>query len=359
MKEEIEIKFSIIIPIYNAEKYIKNTVTTVLNQTYKDFELILIDDGSNDNSKIICENLSKSDNRIKFISKKNEGVSKARNLGIKQSKNKYICFLDADDYIENNMLQTYVDIIKVYKDIELINCGFFSEIQGETPTEKSQIDIINYKEKYYKSKEEIKEDFVTLWDKHLLYNIWNKVYVKDIIEKYEIKFPNYNWGEDIDFNRKYIMKINNMYNTEKCFYHYIRGRGNTITGKYIKNLYDIRLKENIEFKEYFEEFGIREEDYSEFCARRHIERTLGCIENLFNEQCDLTLSEKYKEIKRILNDNVTREELKKMKPQSKKVKILLIPYRIKSVLLAMIMGKCLALCKTKLPKLFNSLKNKR
>ena len=257
------------------------------------------------------------------------------------------------------MLQEYVNIIKKYDNIEMINCGFFSEIYDEENIEKSQMDMINLKEKFYGSKDEIKKDFVKLWDKHLLYNIWNKVYVKDIILKNKIKFPDYNWGEDIEFNRLYFLNINNMYNSEKCFYHYIRGRGSSITGKYIENLYDIRLKENEEFKKYFEEYGINKEEYSEFCARRHIERTLGCIENLFNKECKLSLKEKYFEIKKIINDNVTREELKIMKPQSKKIKILLIPYKIKSPVVAMAMGKVLSICRSRLPKLFNALKNRR
>ena len=221
------------------------------------------------------------------------------------------------------------------------------------------MDEIYCDDKNYPNIEEIKKDFVTLWDKHLLYNIWNKMYKREIIEKHNIKFPDYNWGEDIEFNKEYLLQVNTLFNMQKCFYHYIRGRGTTITGKYIKNLYEIRLKENQEFKEYFDKFGIEKSNYEEFCARRHIERTLGCIENLFNEECNMSFKEKYKKIKQIIYDETTREELKKMKPQSKKVKILLIPYRIKSVLLAMIMGKGLAFCKKKLPKLFNSLKNKR
>lgn len=359
MEKKEDINFSIIIPVYNAEKYIKDNVMSILNQTYGNFEIILINDGSQDNSKKICMELEKSDKRIKVINKENEGVSKTRNLGMEVAKFKYICFLDADDYVEKDMLETYVRILKNNENVEMINCGFFSEVMDEKNKEKSQIDIVNYIEKFYKTREEIKKDFIEMWDKHLLYNIWNKVYVKQIIEKNNIKFPDYNWGEDIEFNRKYLLNISNMYNTEKSFYHYIRGRNNTITGKYIKNLYDIRLKENIEFKKYFEEFGIALKDYSEFCARRHIERTIGCIENLFSEECDLSYKEKYKEVKRIILDETTRQELKIMKPQSKKIKILLIPYRMKLVIMAMAMGKILSICKRRLPKIFNSLKNKR
>ena len=356
MEEKNYIKFSIIIPIFNAEKNLKRTVESVLNQTYKNFELILINDGSKDKSKEICEEYAKKDSRIKFINKENEGVSQTRNLGIEKAIYKYICFLDSDDYIENNMLEEYVNIINNHNDIQLINSGFFSEVYDE---KNPQIDIINYNEKYYSSIKEIKKDFVILWDKHLLYNIWNKVYRKDIIQENNIKFPDYNWGEDIDFNRNYLLHINNMYNTKKAFYHYIRSSESAITGRYIPNLYDIRLRENEEFKEYFRRFGIPDNVYEEFCARRHIERTNDCIEKLFDKSCILYIKEKYKEIKKIINDDITKDELKKMKPKSKKVKILLIPYKIKSVFLAMIMGKMLATFKSKFPKLFNSLKNKR
>lgn len=351
-----DIMFSIIIPVYNAEKYIERTVESVLKQTYDGFELILINDGSKDSSKEKCEKLAQVNKKVIFFDKKNEGVSKTRNFGIQKSNYKYICFMDADDYIDKDMLEEYANIIEKYPSLEMINSGYFSEVFSN---ENIQHDKIFLKEKFYFNREEMQKDFVLFWDKHLLYNIWNKVYIKDIILKNKINFPNYNWGEDIEFNREYLLSINNIYNTEKCFYHYIRGREDTITGKYIENLYEIRLRENQEFKDYFDKFGIKKSNYEEFCARRHIERTLGCIENLFNEECKMSFKEKYKEIKKIIYDETTREELKKIKPQSKKIKILLIPYRVKSVLLAMIMGKGLAFCKRKFPQLFNSLKNKR
>ena len=354
-----KITFSIIIPAYNAEKYIEKTVESVLKQTYKNFELILINDGSKDNTRKCCEKLTQKDSRIKFFNRENAGASKTRNFGIEKSNFEYICFLYLDDYIESSMLQEYVNILKKYENIEMITCGFFSEIIDEDNQKKSQIDIINYKEKYYSSYKELKDDFVTLWDKAILYNVWNKVYLKSIIEKNNIRFIEATLGEDVDFNQQYLLKINRLYNTNKCFYHYIRGRNSTITGQYIKNLFDIRLEENNKFKEYFKRFGLKKVEYEEFCARRYIERTLGCIENLFNPQCNLKIGEKYKEIKKIIYNDTTISDLKKMKPKSRKIKVLLIPYRLKSVTLAFIMGKMLAFCKMKLPKLFNSLKNKR
>lgn len=346
---------TIIIAIYNAEKYLDKTINSVLNQTYKNFELILIDDGSKDNSLEICEKYKNKDNRIRLIKQENLGVSASRNKGLEIANGEFICFMDADDYIEQNMLEEYIGIYKKYN-YDLIVSGYFSEIDLDNNISYDKIYLPN---KRYSTIDQIKEDFVLMWDKHLLYNIWNKFYKKSLIDEYNIRFIKQNWGEDIEFNREYLLKINTLYNSEKCFYHYVRGRKDSITGKYIENLYDIRIQEDIEFRNYFEKFGIKEEEYREFCARRHIERTLGCIENLFNINCKCTIKEKYKEIKRIIKDEKTEKYLKEMKPNSKKVKILLIPYKIKSVFIAITMGKTLSICREKLPKLFNAMKNRR
>ena len=90
---------SILMPVYNSQKYLKNTVQDVINQSYKDWELILVDDGSKDNSKNICIELQKSDSRIRFISKENKGVSSTRNTALDNAQGKYIAFIDSDDSV--------------------------------------------------------------------------------------------------------------------------------------------------------------------------------------------------------------------------------------------------------------------
>ena len=91
---------SIIVPVYQIEKYIRKCIESIQSQTFSDFELILVDDGSKDASASICDEYAKKDNRIKVIHKKNEGVASARNEGIKLSKGKYVCFIDGDDWSE-------------------------------------------------------------------------------------------------------------------------------------------------------------------------------------------------------------------------------------------------------------------
>lgn len=349
-------KYSIIIPVYNCQSYISRCIESIINQKHKSYEIILINDGSSDNSGTICDEYAKKNKQIKVIHKKNEGVSAARNDGLKQVNGKYICFLDSDDYIDKDFFATADRIIDKNKEVELINFGFYSEVENSN-YEILSSDTITYKEKYYNSQLKLKKDFVNLWDNTMLYNIWNKVYSAKIIEENKITFPNYNWGEDVEFNRIYLSKINNMYNSKKCFYHYIRERKGAATKSYKPEFFDIRKKEFTEFNEYFEKWGIQKKDYYEYSCRRYIERVLGCIENVYCS--NLKFKDRYKEIKKIILDPITRETLKYAQPKSKKIKIMLIPIKLKLVLISMLMGRTFNIIKNKFPSLFNKLKNRR
>lgn len=114
---------TIIIPVYNGEKYLNKCLDSIINQTYKNLEIIIVNDGSTDNTKKICDEYIKKDNRIKVINKKNEGVSAARNDGIEASAGKYISFVDADDFIEKEFAEKMLDILIKY-DAKYVTCGY-------------------------------------------------------------------------------------------------------------------------------------------------------------------------------------------------------------------------------------------
>ena len=118
-------KISIIVPVYNSELFLDKCIKSIINQDYKDFELILINDGSTDNSGKICDEYSKEDIRIKVIHKPNGGQSSARNVGINLATGDYISFIDADDYISSSMIQTLYTLITNYK-ADISECGYIS-----------------------------------------------------------------------------------------------------------------------------------------------------------------------------------------------------------------------------------------
>lgn len=130
-------EISIIVPVYNVEKYLNKCVDSILNQTFRDFELILVDDGSPDKSGAICDQYAKKDTRVRVIHKKNGGLSDARNAGIDVAKGKYLGFIDSDDYIAEDMYELlYTNIIK--EEANLSICGIYHVYEGKEPRKKSE-----------------------------------------------------------------------------------------------------------------------------------------------------------------------------------------------------------------------------
>ena len=116
-------KLSIIIPVFNVEEYLPKCIESVVNQTYDNLEILLINDGSTDNSGVICDNFAHKDERVKVVHKENGGLSAARNLGLSLATGHYIAFLDSDDYIDSEMYETLVDALE-NADADIAACGF-------------------------------------------------------------------------------------------------------------------------------------------------------------------------------------------------------------------------------------------
>lgn len=344
--------FSIIIPVYNCENYIKKCLNSIIEQQFKDYEVIIIDDGSTDNSGNICDDFSKNNKQIRVFHNKNKGVSYSRNFALKKVNGEYVLFIDSDDYVDDDYLLKINEILKKEK-CDLINMGFYSEVQNNYKTYYDKISI-----PYLRlNKNDLKKKIVYLWDSHMLYNVWNKIYRYEIIKKNNILFPNYNFGEDMYFNKKYMECITNFCNIEECFYHYVRERKGSITRIYNKELFNIRKNEYYEFNKYFASLELDLEEYLEFSSRRFIERTVGCIENIFSSK--LKLKDKTEEIRNIINDKTVCETINNAVPKSKKMKIILLPIKKKSLIMTYLMFYGINLIRKLFPNVFNRLKNKR
>ena len=348
-------KVTIIMPVFNVENYVAKAIESVLNQTYKNIELIIIDDGSEDDTRNIC-NRYKNDYRVKLVLKdKNTGVANSRNIGIDIADGSYIVFVDGDDYVDNNMIEKYMRIIEKYK-VDLVTAGIYEEIVKKNNKYKILREI-KFEEKMYTTVESLKQDFVKLWDNHILYNIANKFYNMEIIKKNKITFPEIDFGEDMRFNWNYLMKINNMYNTNECFYHYVRERVGSATTTHKDNLFELRKKEYIDFENFFKKFGISEGEGKEFLSRRHIDRVIGCIEGIFYESKDK--NSRKNRINIILNDIYTVEAVKYAKPKTNKSKILYNAIKNKNVNLTYIIGYIIYIIRQKFKRFFLILKNSR
>lgn len=215
-------KYSIIIPVYNVEKYIKKCVQSVLEQTYSDFEILLVDDGSTDNSPAICDELSEKDERIKVIHKQNGGVSFARNEGIRQAKGDYILFLDADDYISKDLLEFCDNYAKNNSEINVFNYSSYDVCDN------NQKILANIYEKgvyTFKSEKEKLDFLVKLMNKNYLITVcWRSCYKKEFILKNNLFFDEYHaYSEDVLYNLKVFMLLDSYVETGfKGYYHVLR-----------------------------------------------------------------------------------------------------------------------------------------
>ena len=224
---------SIIVPVYNVEKYLHKCVDSILEQTFKDFELILINDGSTDNCGDICESYSKFDNRIKVFHQKNQGVSSSRNKGIIESKGKYIMFLDSDDYVASNYCEVLIDAIE-HKNHSLIISSFYIH-----RLDTGEILKVGYGEKETNYKVD-KAEFYSVYEKNLLNFSWNKIYKTNIIKDNNISFiENIQLGEDLLFNLEYLKYVDGeIIIVNKYLYNYILKSRDSLVRRYHKNLFE-------------------------------------------------------------------------------------------------------------------------
>ncbi len=208
-------KVSIIVPIYNEEKNLKKCIESLINQTYKNLEIILINDGSTDNSKKVID--SYKDKRIVAIHKKNTGIGDTRNTGIAKSTGDYIMFVDSDDYIELNYVEVLLKSLNENKaDLAISNYYL------DTPSKTYEIDLKNLKTT------SIKEDEDLLCKINL--SPWNKLYKKDLLTNNNNKFPYKVKYEDVPFVVEAVIKASKISFVPNYLYHYvIKKSGETIT----------------------------------------------------------------------------------------------------------------------------------
>ena len=213
---------SIIVPVYQVEKYIRQCVDSILAQTFSDFELILVDDGSRDKSGQICDEYAGLDERVKVIHKENGGLSDARNKGMDRASGNYFMFVDSDDYIAPTMIEClYESIMNENADIAVCNyLYYFENDRSKNSATNIKSEVLSGAEIFYKRKNERNYGIWTV--------AWNKLYKSEVFGNIRFRFGKYHedefWANDI-----YQMDIK-VVTIPECLYYY-RQRDNSIMGK--------------------------------------------------------------------------------------------------------------------------------
>lgn len=211
-------KISIIVPIYKVEEYIEKCIESLINQTYKNIEIILVDDESPDNCPYICDSYAIKDNRIKVIHKTNGGLSDARNAGIKKSTGDYILFVDADDYINLDTCNSFIKLIENKTPDILV--GNAIRIENNTTTYINH--DLNTKGKTITGREYLKHE---IKNNCMHMAAWMNLYNRDFLEKNNLNFKKDRLHEDEEFTPRAFLAAKEVIGTDITFYNYIIRNG--------------------------------------------------------------------------------------------------------------------------------------
>ena len=208
-------KISIIVPVYNSEKYLPKCIESILNQTYENIEIILINDGSTDESINVCNRYAQYDKRIIVINKENGGVSSARNRGLDIASGDYIGFVDSDDFIDNKMYERLLATSLEY-DADIVECGYNRIDEDYKETKKFPLKDAIIEGNYECSKSYLAKVNTTN------FNV-NKLYKKFIFDN--LRYPNLSHSEDYVVNAKAFYKCNRKATISDCYYYYVNRKG--------------------------------------------------------------------------------------------------------------------------------------
>lgn len=264
--EKSKVLISIIVPIYNAEKYLEECIQSIILQSYKNLEIILIDDGSNDNSGKICDEYALLDSRIQVIHQKNGGSVVARKSGLKIAKGRYIGFVDADDYIDANMFEVLYSKIAEY-DVDFVESGI---IVGEKKDYMVDAYIVDFQKN-----DNLSYFLHNIFDKcNIHFCLWSKLFRCDVIKEAYMQLPDYqSYGEDLLCLCHYLLNCKKFYICNDAFYHY--------------RVYDGSMSHKNWLDMWFEESKLYEE------IRKYLEK------NKLLQRCESSLRRYYK--KRLLS----------------------------------------------------------
>lgn len=280
---------SVIIPVYNVKQYIERCIDSVLNQTYKNIEIILVDDGSNDGCNEICNMYAEKDKRIKVVHIKNSGVSNARNLGIRLANGDFITFVDADDYIDTSCIEKMYKLCKDEQcDIGIVGTLENNELTNKTNTSGESIDMVLSAENALKE---------MLNEKYYYGNVWGKIYKTDIWKNIHFNEDTV-IGEDMEVLYKVLLKSNKVkINTNERLYYYTKNRNDSATkSNYNKNWEkEIAICENI-----LKDCRENHKDVFPFALKRYIRINYSCIVKI------LTYDSENKEVYTQLRKNILK-----------------------------------------------------
>lgn len=335
---------SIVVPVYNVERYLEKCVESLIKQTLNDIEIILVDDGSKDSSGLICDKLAKKDSRIKVIHKENAGLGLARNSGMELCTGEFIGFVDSDDYVDINMFKTLYDYAQK-NNADYVRCENLIVDENDSIVDNSMYAL---KEGKYEKEDIIQKLVCPMFGKelnegkeaHIGISVWRAIYKTKIIKDNNITFPSERKviSEDIPFNLDFLMKAEVAYVVKKQFYYYVV-RKESLTKVFREDRFEKEKSLYYYLRKKLSYYGLLEQ-CSNRIKRFTLDRGRRCIKGILNNKNYSTIK-KYNTVREILNDEIFEEIFMGLEIKKIPFKYRMVTYVMKYhlVFLLVILGK--------------------
>jgi glycosyltransferase involved in cell wall biosynthesis len=298
---------SIIVPLYNAENYLAVCLDSILTQSYPNIEVILVDDGSTDNSKALCEDYAKKDSRIRVIHQKNSGPSTARNKGMKVATGDYIQFADSDDFLDHEMVERLVGAMG--NDNQLAMCGFQKITLKGNQIHTSKLYEIGLVGEF--EKKEFINSFSELYQHYFIHYNWNKLYVSSLIKKSGLAFDTeVSWGEDLLFNLKYLENCKRICTLKDILYYYVDSNDTSITSQFRADLFENMQMMQGMTREFLRRNNAYNGKNKVLFEQFYTSRVVTCLWNLFHPKSSLTPQLTKKQLAKIIHDEQVNRSLR-------------------------------------------------
>lgn len=333
---DINVDISVIVPIYNAEKTIERTIRALAVQTYAQFEVILIDNGSTDKTAKICLECQKKDNRFQYIYTDKKGVSNARNIGLERAKGRYICFCDSDDIPAKNMLQVLKKDIEEYQ-CDCVMCNYYTErdqcesifpFDVESVFEDRRISDVLIPAMF-----SCTSNVAAIWG-----TVWRCIFKKNLIQELDLKFDTrLTFAEDLCFVIAYLGVAKRVYLEKEVLYYYCMTDGSAMLSfnRYKPQLAEERIYLIKKLSSILEDYGIYKQIQSDVVTVFQ-EYILECIGNAAVKSNKHNLMDSFNAIRGIITNNCVEEVFRKIYTKDKRHKVVFKMIQLKmSILLTL------------------------
>ena len=350
------VKISVIVPVYNVSRYLEYCVNSITNQDFTDFEVILVDDCSPDNSGEICDKLAENDNRIKVIHKeKNGGISEARKTGLQCASGKWILFVDSDDWIEQFMFSYLMSVVDDSTDAVIFGVNFRHE--NSAGAEK-YINRVSPKNAKYQNPKEIGNLIAELDRLAILPYMWNKLYSASLLKKSNADFTRLQIMEDFYYNIQVLPNAEKIVTVNREFYNYRKTFGETLSTAYNSSFFELSKKRFLSEKEALEKTTALTDYNMQIIYASFIKHIITCIIRDSGKKSGLSRKQCRGNIILYLNDDLTKEILTEYNPTSLKMRIIKKVFAGKHIVLSGYLCRTISFVQNKFGTVYNRMLKK-